>query len=97
MLSEASLISSVECVWAARAVLREGPCWDLRSGRLLWVDMKSGQLHAFRTAEGARQSWTLPCRICSLDVPYASWRPPASARRWREPYWTKERAHRFSI
>ena len=29
----------------ARAALGEGPAWDERTGRLVWVDIKIGRAH----------------------------------------------------
>jgi xylono-1,5-lactonase len=65
-------------VWPARARLGECPCWSQRSRRLFWVDIERAELHAFRPADGARQGWKLPHRICSLDVPPAGWRSPVA-------------------
>ncbi len=36
-----------------RAVLGEGPVWDQRSGRLHWVDIRSGLVHRFSPADGS--------------------------------------------
>lgn len=74
--------AAVECVWPARAVLGEGPCWDPRSGAVFWVDIKSARLHAFHVQDNAQQTWSPPQRIFSLDVPPASWAPPADAALW---------------
>lgn len=78
--SKGSRSPAIECVWPARAVLGESPCWDNRSSRLVWLDIKGAQLHAYRLADAGTQSWELPCRMCSLDVPCISWHPPASLR-----------------
>ena len=72
----ASIDAIVECVWPARAILGEGCCWDPRSGRIFWVDIKGRQLYALSISSGDRQVWTLPCRIGSLAVPPPDWRPP---------------------
>ena len=37
---------------AAGATLGEGPRWDARDGRLLWVDILAGRLHRFDPATG---------------------------------------------
>ncbi len=34
-----------ELVVDARAQLGEGPCWQARTGRLMWVDIEGGKLH----------------------------------------------------
>ena len=41
-----------ELVQDARAMLGEGPVWDQRSGRLHWVDIRSGLVHRFSPADG---------------------------------------------
>jgi len=69
-----------ECVWPARAKLGEGPCWDRRSEQLFWVDLKAGRLHAYQRVEGTRESWNLPDRICSLDLPPSGWSAPEGLR-----------------
>lgn len=70
--------ADIDCVWAAQATLGEGPCWDYRSDRVLWIDIKGARLHAFSLRNGSRQSWDLPIRLCSLDVPHTNWVPPPS-------------------
>lgn len=37
---------------AERATLGEGPVWDHRHGRLLWVDIEQGRVHCWSHAEG---------------------------------------------
>jgi D-xylonolactonase len=66
----------VECVWPAHAILGEGCCWDPRSGKIFWVDIKGIELYALSASSGRRQVWTLPCRIGSLAVPPPDWHPP---------------------
>lgn len=44
---------TAELVLDARAELAEGPRWDERTGRLLWVDILGGEWHAFDPATGA--------------------------------------------
>ena len=51
--------AAAELVLDARAELGEGPRWDARGQRLLWVDIMSGRVHAFQPA-------TASCR--SVDV-----------------------------
>ncbi len=46
----------VELVLDARAELGEGPRWDARGQRLLWVDIMRGRVHAFRPEKGACRS-----------------------------------------
>ena len=46
-------MSEVELVLDARAELGEGPRWDARGQRLLWVDILRGRVHSFRPDRGA--------------------------------------------
>jgi sugar lactone lactonase YvrE len=49
---QASTVTSfgiAERVGSAKAVLGEGPRWDAEAGRLLWVDIEGGLLHAADT------------------------------------------------
>lgn len=61
-----SLTASVECVWPAQAFLGEGPIYDPRSARILWVDIKGHLVHQFDPESGARQSWKTPSQIGCL-------------------------------
>ena len=45
-------MSEVELVLDARAELGEGPRWDARGQRLLWVDILRGRVHSFRPDRG---------------------------------------------
>jgi sugar lactone lactonase YvrE len=38
---------SVDVLIAAEAELGEGPCWDATNDRLLWVDIRRGELHVW--------------------------------------------------
>lgn len=49
-------VPAVELVLDARADLGEGPRWDARGQRLLWVDIMRGRIHSFRPAKGACRS-----------------------------------------
>jgi sugar lactone lactonase YvrE len=48
--------AAVECVLNARAELGEGPRWDARHQRLLWVDIMRGRIHAFSPARAGCRS-----------------------------------------
>lgn len=76
MASNASIAAEVTEVWPAGAVLGEGPTWDAVAGRVMWVDIKGKALHAYRHRDGARQSWPLPFRLCSLARLQPPWTPP---------------------
>lgn len=46
------MVDGVELVLDARAELGEGPVWDARSARLIWVDIMRGRVHRFDPATG---------------------------------------------
>ena len=48
--------AAVELVLDARAELGEGPRWDARGQRLLWVDIMRGRVHAFSPARAGCRS-----------------------------------------
>ena len=52
-------MAQVDNVTEIRADLGEGPCWDNRSGVLLFVDITRGELHRYDPARGATQSIAL--------------------------------------
>ncbi|GIH16168.1 SMP-30/gluconolactonase/LRE family protein [Rugosimonospora africana] len=43
----------------AAGELCEGPCWDTRTGRLYFVDILAGRVHAVDPVGGARRTWEL--------------------------------------
>ncbi|MBB4662818.1 SMP-30/gluconolactonase/LRE family protein [Conexibacter arvalis] len=45
-------MSAVELLLDARAELAEGPRWDARDGRLVWVDILAGRVHRLDPADG---------------------------------------------
>ena len=47
------MTTDVELVLDARAELGEGPVWDARSGRLIWVDITAGVIHRTDPTTGA--------------------------------------------
>ncbi|MBL9216778.1 MAG: SMP-30/gluconolactonase/LRE family protein [Opitutaceae bacterium] len=55
-------------VWPLQAPLGEGPMWDARTGRLYFVDIIPGRLHAYEPATGARRTWEVG-RMLSAVVP----------------------------
>ena len=69
--------AAVECVWPAHALLGEGCCWDPRSRKVYWTDIKGAHLHAFSPDNGSWQSWRLPFQVGSVGIPPDDWKPPA--------------------
>ncbi|MGW0971033.1 SMP-30/gluconolactonase/LRE family protein [Streptomyces sp. NPDC002516] len=47
-------MSAVEVAVHAHAALGEGPAWDARAGRLLWVDILGSRIHGFDAVSGRR-------------------------------------------
>ena len=52
---------TAELVWDGRATLGEGPVWDYRSGRLLWVDIEEKRVHYYNPGAAG------PDRTIQLD------------------------------
>jgi len=76
----AEIEAEVACVWPARAILGESPCWDAATAKLYWTDIKGARLHAYSPKDGRRETWTPPCRIGSVGVPPPHWNPPPGLR-----------------
>ena len=54
------------CLWDARCMLGEGPCWDPRSGELLFVDIKEAAVHRLRLADGRRLTARPSARVTAI-------------------------------
>lgn len=50
----------VSPAWPARALLGEGPVYDVRDDALYFVDIKGQQLCRFGLGDGERQRWEMP-------------------------------------
>ncbi len=61
-------MTSVTCVHDAKALLGEGPFWDVTDQRLYWVDIKRHLIHRFDATSGRDESWSTPEDIGSLAV-----------------------------
>ncbi|MEC9483489.1 MAG: SMP-30/gluconolactonase/LRE family protein [Halomonas sp.] len=62
-------VASLECIWAGRAQLGEGPVWCPErgeQGEVLFVDILGGRLHAYDVASGQTRSWSLDEPCCWL-------------------------------
>jgi len=58
----------VSCVCEAKAVLGEGPFWDVTDQRLYWVDIKGKRIHRLDPQTGRDDTWSTPEVIGSLAV-----------------------------
>jgi sugar lactone lactonase YvrE len=56
----------VKCIWAAGALLGEGPVWLEDEQALYWVDVKAPAVHRYVPVTGERRSWPMPEPIGSL-------------------------------
>lgn len=62
---------AAELLADSRSRLGEGPVWDARSGRVVWVDIEGAALHETDPATGATASWPMPLPI-GIAVPRES-------------------------
>ena len=56
----------IQPIWPPELELGEGPVWHAASGRFFFVDIHGCALHAWTPATDARQSWSMPERMCWL-------------------------------
>jgi L-arabinonolactonase len=61
-------MSHLECVLDARAILGEGPLWDVQDQVLYWVDIKRCEIHRFDPANGRDECWPAMEEVGSLAV-----------------------------
>ena len=60
------VVTGIRCVLSARALLGEGPLWDMEDRRLYWVDIKGRAVHRFDPATGRDRHWPTPEPVGSL-------------------------------
>src|SRR3954471_8656468 len=53
----------VELALEAHAALAEGPRWDARIERLIWVDIDGKALHRFDPATGEDETTPMPAKV----------------------------------
>jgi sugar lactone lactonase YvrE len=58
----------IECIAPIGCVLGEGPVWDARAGRLLWVDIKDPAVFAFDPASREIKRWAMPARLGAIGL-----------------------------
>jgi sugar lactone lactonase YvrE len=61
-------VIELSCVCDAKAVLGEGPYWDVVGQRLFWVDIKQSLIHQFDPDTGTDKQWSTPEVVGSLAV-----------------------------
>jgi L-arabinonolactonase len=61
-------MTEISCVHDAKAILGEGPFWDVAAQRLYWVDIKGRLIHQFDPARGSDKHWSTPEVVGSLAV-----------------------------
>ena len=71
MLPVGRPLPPVELLTDVRAQLGEGPVWDARSGRLVWINIEGRRLHQTDPDTGATTNLELPLRV-GVCVPRAS-------------------------
>jgi sugar lactone lactonase YvrE len=59
-------VDECELLLDARAGCGEGPVWDERSQRLVWVDLSAALVHRFDPAAGAMEPWSVGQVVGSL-------------------------------
>ncbi len=52
----------------AKNILGEGPVWDDRTQRLLWIDIQGKTLHAYHPSTEATRTYALPKRPGSFAL-----------------------------
>lgn len=60
--------SEVEQITEADALLAESPTWDGEGGRLLWVDIESGDVHSLEVETGRRNRWHAGAPLGALGL-----------------------------
>lgn len=61
-------MTDIACVLDARALLGEGPFWDVTEQRLYWVDIKRRLIHRLDPTTGQDESWPTSEDVGSLAV-----------------------------
>jgi L-arabinonolactonase len=61
-------MTEISCVHDAKAILGEGPFWDVGGQRLYWVDIKGRLIHQFDPSTGRDKHWSTPEVVGSLAV-----------------------------
>ena len=60
--------SRAKCIWDAKSTLGEGPLFDPRINKLLWVDIRRRGLFSYDVSTGERQQWQLPVSVTAMGL-----------------------------
>ena len=60
----------MQCIWNGKAVLGEGPVWDVAEQALFWVDIKKQTIHRLDPRNGAVQTWGMPGQVGCVALDY---------------------------
>lgn len=61
-------VSDAVCVYKEQAVLGESPLWHPGHGKLFWLDIKGGKLHAYRPDTGAKTHFWFDGMISAIAL-----------------------------
>ena len=64
----ADLVTGIDCVWEAGAILGEGPLYDPRCEAILWVDIKGAKLFHYDIQSGKKRTTELDVGVSAMGL-----------------------------